>query len=394
MDPSKVTQIYSIVNSILREATGDENISVNNTGEFVAVAQRSLARNYDVFSNSISQVLSKTIWSVRPYSRKFKDLMVDTQKFGNIVRKLTPCDGNFSIDAAYSADGSGITDGASVDMYKIAKPKFLETVFTGRSGYNKYYTMPRDQMNMAMRGPEELAQYFSTVATSIKNEIEKAHEEMSRATLVSTMASASERSNSRVKLITEYMTATGESDITLQSILKNSELLKRFSAYVIAMLNRYKQLFSERTALFQTEIDGFPIYRFTPESKLRVYVLSYYEQIFRSMVAANTYHDKLLEVPKYETVTYWQAINNEEQISVNQGNLQNDGTVGAAKDITITTPILAVMMDEDACGVTITNYEMSSTPYNSAGRYSNIWYSFEDRYWRDDTEKCVIFTLD
>ena len=67
-------QIATVTQSIVEQATGRKQITPTNTSEFVAIGQLALATGYDNVINAISQVLSRTIFSIRPYNRKFRGL--------------------------------------------------------------------------------------------------------------------------------------------------------------------------------------------------------------------------------------------------------------------------------------------------------------------------------
>lgn len=87
-----ITQISTLLNSVVAQATGKSTISTVNGADFATVAQMGLKTGYDPLLGAIGQVLSKTIFSIRPYSRKFAGLNVSNQRFGNITRKLNISD--------------------------------------------------------------------------------------------------------------------------------------------------------------------------------------------------------------------------------------------------------------------------------------------------------------
>ena len=95
-------QLSSVLTTIMKEATGtNAQLTPVDTSSFVSVAQTALKSGYDPQSTAISQVLSKTIFSVRPYTRKFKGLNVSNQRYGNHVRKLTAIDKPFEEDERF-----------------------------------------------------------------------------------------------------------------------------------------------------------------------------------------------------------------------------------------------------------------------------------------------------
>ena len=59
-------QIASVLNQINQIATGQTAPAAVNTKAFVAQAQSTLLTGYDNVMGAISQVLSRTIFSIRP----------------------------------------------------------------------------------------------------------------------------------------------------------------------------------------------------------------------------------------------------------------------------------------------------------------------------------------
>ena len=53
-----------------------------------------------------------------------------------------------------------------------------------------------------------------------------------------------------------------------------------------------------------------------------------------------------------------------------------------------------MIFDREAIGISTFGEEMSATPYNARGRYTNLWWNFTDRYWNDFTENGVVLLLD
>ena len=125
-------QLATVLNSVVSQATGKTAITPTNTGEFTSVANVALSTGYDPLMTAISQVLSRTIFSIRPYTRKFGGLEVSEQQFGNVTRKLNIADKDFEND-----DRFALTDGESVDMFKVNKPSVLQTNFYGANIYQK-----------------------------------------------------------------------------------------------------------------------------------------------------------------------------------------------------------------------------------------------------------------
>ena len=115
-------QLATVLKTITDQATGADTIQATDTASFVSVANTALLTGYDNIINSISQGLSKTIFSVRPYNAKFTGLNTDPVRWGNHIRKLKALDMPFEDD-----DRMKLVDGQSIDQYIVRKPGVLQT---------------------------------------------------------------------------------------------------------------------------------------------------------------------------------------------------------------------------------------------------------------------------
>lgn len=119
-------QSAQLLAALHKQATGEDALVPTDLASFISLGQKTLASGYDNVMGAISQVVGKTIVSVRAYNRKFPNLEVDTYKWGGITRKLQFLDDDPEDSQVYD-----LQDGTAVDHYKIKKPKVLETVFVG-----------------------------------------------------------------------------------------------------------------------------------------------------------------------------------------------------------------------------------------------------------------------
>ena len=119
-------QIATLLNAINAQATGSTAIVATDTYSFVTQAQATLKAGYDPVLSAISQVLSKTIFSVRPYSAKLQSMMVSPVRYGNHVRKI-----NIADKAYIDDDRSALVDGSAIDQQVVRKPNVLQTNFYG-----------------------------------------------------------------------------------------------------------------------------------------------------------------------------------------------------------------------------------------------------------------------
>ena len=74
-------QLATVLTDITALATGGTVQTPVDSASFVSVANTALLTGYDNLLNAVSQVLTRTIFSVRPYNRRFKGLEVSPAVF-------------------------------------------------------------------------------------------------------------------------------------------------------------------------------------------------------------------------------------------------------------------------------------------------------------------------
>lgn len=381
-------QLSTVLNSIVAQATGKNQLAITNTSEFISVAQTALKTGYDPLLQSISQVLSRTIFSTRPYYRKFGGIQVDNQKWGNITRKLNISDKDWENDVRFE-----LVDGESVDMYKVNKPNILQTNFYGANVYERSYTIFKDQLDCAFSGPDEFARFLSMVTGNCTDMIEQAHENLARATVANYIGGKVKGdADSCIHLLTEYNALTGLA-LTKENVYQPANY-KPFIDWVYSRIASLTELMTERSQLFHTNITGKTINRHTPLQRQRVYLYAPARFNIESMSLANTYNYNFLKMAYNETVNYWQSIQSPSKINVKPSYLKADGTITTPEAALEQDDIFGVIFDEEALGYTVMNQWSAATPFNAKGGYSNVFFHFTDRFWNDFTENGLVLLLD
>ena len=385
-------QIASVVNDVYRIATGQQVIRPVNTKDFVAQANTTLLSGYDNVMGAISQVLSRTIFAIRPYSRKFASLEADAIRWGNHVRKINFIDGEFENDQTLPLD-----DGESIDQYVINKPEVIQTNFYGGQRFQRHYTVFTRQLDHAFQGPEEFARFMSGVVQNVSDQRNQAFENLARATIANMIAGKILGDSSNViHLVTEYNAFAGTS-LTSETV-RQPEKFPGFVRWMYGRLKTISQFMTERSVKYHLNItkDGEVKYipRHTPIQKQRIYLYTPEINLIDSTVLADVYNDKFLKLASHESVNYWQSINNPDAINVLPSYINASGAVVNAESAVNQANIMGIIFDEEAMGVTEIFDSMRNSPYNAAGEYYNIFYHWNLRYWNDMSENCIVLLLD
>ena len=393
-------QCSTVLNSLVQQATGRASV-INTEADFISVAQTALSLGTDVIYNTLSNVLAKTIFAVRPYSASMGGLEKSLPQWGAYMRKFNIVASDWKDDDAYkypvtydATETVPSGNGGSVDPWIINKREFIQTNFLGQSVFSDHYTIFEDQLETAFRNSEEFGQFISMITTDMSNKIELAKENLSRG-LVSNFIGGliAENNSSRViHLLTEYNTVTGGS-YTATSIMLPANFAP-FMKWVYARIAGIASLFKEMSTRYQTTLNSKPVPRHTPYNKQKMYMLGQDRYQMDARVLADTFHDNYLKYADVETINFWQGIETPDKIIVTPTYTNTSGVVTTAGSAVTQTGVFALLFDEDAMGWSMIHNKVIPTPINPRGEYRNMWYHMRLRCFSDNTEKGVVFLLD
>lgn len=378
----------AILNDIVSQATGKTAITSVSTADFVSVASTAIGISTDQLLDAITQTLSRTIFSIRPYSRKFKGLYMDTLRFGNHTRKLNIADSDWDEDTRYD-----VINGNSVDDQIVRKPTVLQTNFYGQNIFSRQITIFKDQLNVALSSEDEFQRFITMVMTNVSDQIEQAHESTARMTLANFIGGKVKGDTDNViHLVTKYNDVAGT---TLTSdTVKQPENFVPFMKWATGYIKTVSDWMTERTQKFHINVTGKEISRHTPYNKQKLYLYSEELNNIDATVMSSIFNDSYLKMADHEKVGFWQSIDNPDGINVKASYMDATGTVVSDTEGTATSNIFGVLFDEEAVGITTYGEWSAPSPFNARGGYSNIFWHFNDRYYNDFTENGVVFLLD
>lgn len=395
-------QVSTVLTSIVQQATNQAILTPTDTGSFVSVAQVALRADRDSVMQAISNVLARTIFSIRPYEARFKGLDMDTFRWGGMMRKLSIADSDWDDDEAYDypifydagqtpPDGEGL----SIDRWKIKKPNVLQTNFYGQSVYADHMTITEDQLETAFTGPDQFGSFLSLLMTNLSNRLELSNEALRRGLVCNAIGALYEENNSDrvIHLLTEYNALTGITPALTSQTVYDPANFPAFCKWVYSRVAEITDLFTANSTMFQTVITGKPILRHTPYEAQKVYLYAPFQRQMEARVLADAYHDNYLKYADVETVPFWQSIGARETVKVTPSYVDNTGTLVTSTAQTV-EPVFGLIFDRDAMGMTITDRRVLSTPLNESGLYRNIWVHGKQRVVFDNTEKCALLLLD
>lgn len=380
-------QAATLLNNIVTQATGANSVQTVAPSDFVSVANTALAAGYDKVLGAITQLVGRTLVSVRDYRGKFVDMELSDMEWGSIIRKLKIADVDWQDSAEFE-----LTDGVAVDQWKVKKPNVLQLNFYGQNTFElQSPSVFMDQLDAAFSGPAELNRFVAGIGTTMANQRRQKDETVRRMLISNFIGGKIEAQNGVIHLLTEYNTETGQS-LTATTVMAPSNF-KDFVYWMYARLETLAGLMSERSQLFQINVTGKEINQFTDPQNLRVKMYAPFMNAINARVRANTFANSYLQMAETEAINFWQSIETPQRINVTPTYMDTSGQVITGSNVTA-NDVIGIMYDRDAMGIVTQNERVMQTPFNARGHYSNIFWTYCQKWYSDFTEKAIILKLD
>lgn len=386
--------VYQLINNAVWQATGKNPLANLDTTNYAGVGNLEMVQGFENTINAISTVLTRTIFAVRPYTSRYKSLNVSDSQWGAQYRKITPLmrDAEASQDWNTDINPNQLADGQSIDMYKINKPKVVQFNFYGSKTLEKSTTIFRHQLNQAFRSRSEFMAFVDAVMMQFYNDIELINEQRTRLTLNSFIAGLQAMGGARTRdMIAEYNTFKGTT-YTREEIMSNH--LTEFMQFFISELSIISDAMVDMTTLHHATVKDYNITRFTPKSKQRLFIYSPLLKRAEASVFSEIFNPLYLQIKGgFDTVAFWQNPQEPSAINITPNILNTEtGAQEAAEEVSIPY-VAAVMFDREALGVQPKFDYESTTPFNSAGGYWNVFHHWNFNAYMDYTENAILFTL-
>lgn len=388
--------VYALMNSVVAQATGRTDLTATDTTSFVSVGQTVLSTGTENTLNALSTVLADTIFSVRPYKGKLQSLVTTQRRWGAQVRKVVYLysEAEASQDWNTTTNAHQLDDASSVDMYKIRKPKVLQLNFYGSNVLQKHITRFRDQLSLAFSSEDEFIRFIDGVMVEFGNEIELLNEAKTRATLLNFIGAVHGYgdASSKVDLVALYNSTYNET-YTREDLLAPA-LIESFAKFVAATIKTYSSRLTDMTTNYHVNITGkSAIMRHTPKEKQKMIMYAPFFTQMEANVYSSIFNPEYLNIGEFEEVNFWQSQSNPSAINVTPTYL-NAATGAQADGTAQSIPyMLGILFDADAVGVMPQFEYASTTPFNSAGGYFNMFLHWRFNSYNDQSENSVIFVL-
>ena len=159
MDFFKPVDVYPIMNDLVHQITGQDNIKVVDTASFIDAGKKIISvgdsTSYDQIFGALSVNIGRTIIDVDEYEGHFKLIDTVSSEYDNKVRKIsfyakdTQASGMFNTQL-YTNLGAGLDDESGTGSQWEQSPKVpLERVYSSQATYDYEATMYINQLKSA-----------------------------------------------------------------------------------------------------------------------------------------------------------------------------------------------------------------------------------------------------
>ena len=369
-------QIYDIVNSVSSQAFGSTALTVVDEQGLVALGNTVLSSstNTENFLNVLAQRIGKTIIDDRKYESMFKGLVKGKLEWGNIVQKI-----KFGLMTAEADESYGLTDGNSVDQYKVKKPIVKQSLFTSDTPWQIHVSIQDAHLAEAFTSAESMGSFIQGILTAFQNSIETAVENLGRTATCNLIAELMGTTR-EIKLVTLYNTAKGLTD-TAKLTAATARYNEDFLRFAVAEINKIS---SKMQSMTKGVYNDGTVETHTPKANQSMYVTTDFETLLETQMQYAAFHDGYVKLDKFVEVAFWQSIKNPEAINVKKASS------GSAVN---KTDIVGLLFDDNACGIYQALNKTIASPVNAAGLYYNLYYHSRNLYFNDLSFNAVVFTL-
>lgn len=409
---------YTLINQIVREATGQASITVVDASTFVSAGETLLATQRENVLNAISIVLGRTFAAVRPYRARLISLnAINSGVYTNRFRKISYYtkdalpSGYFNTDL-YTNFSEGYTAGdnggaSTKSQYEQHQAMPLEMNFGGSTTWQDCITYYEKKLETAFNSVESFNAFIEGILVIHGNLIEHQKEAWNRMTLLSAVAARNALETAGItkgcviNLTTEFNTFFGTNYTSAQL---RSTYLKEFLEFMTAKIKETSDRFTEDSTAYHDPVTKtvggvtYSILRHTPKDRQKLLLFGPLWRLAESIVMPEIFNDSYLKLDsQFEPVEYWQSnYDDSERPQVIYNGAYYDSVSGEQKAVGTQTIdyLVGILLDEDAVVTdTVLETSMTSAPEARKG-FRNTWNTYCFNAISDQTENMTIFVMD
>lgn len=296
-------QIKTLLNDVIEDLTG-QSAAIQDIDTSDLVSMGKAISNMELLEGWYGKLvnrLAKTVYFIRVYDpKRARSILRDEHEYGAFVQKVYYTAPDFVDNPEYQIPSEGsYTQHSPYDVSAVVAVD--AKIFGGQGTFALEIIRPVDQIRSAFLSDSEMMRFVDGIYLTIENKLKLAEEALVSTAVCTAMAADINGGNVR-NLLTEYNTLheddTGFTALTAAQALTDADFLK-FASKEINQLISYMEDMS--TAY---NVGGYMT--FTDRDNLVVEMLADAAAAFDTYASADTFHNELIALPRYEKVNKWQ----------------------------------------------------------------------------------------
>lgn len=384
----QVNQIYTILNDIMLEVTGqptegeDPAVIVNeDLSNVVDIGTSIFSNNWrDNYVKSMINRIGREVFVDRSYSGFAPSILKDAWEYGSIMSK-TRCK---IFDAKLNPSWS-LTAGETVNQFEFTPPTVYQKFYNKKVAWQIDCSFTEVQLKESFTSAQALNRFYSMIESRIAQSMTIYTDSLIMRTIINFIGEKIHASNGVIDLLAGF-NAGLSTPITAAQAMRNKEFM-RYAALTISL---YVDRFRAPSVNFNVMDGDDTNVTFTPKDFAHLVIHSDLAKSMEVYLQSDTYHDELVKIGEYETVPFWQSqgssydLPTTSQIDI---KIASDNTTTVKRNY-----IVGLLFDRDAMGVLNDNRRTTSA-YNANGEYWTNFYKVDTSYFNDLAENGIIFVL-
>lgn len=373
-----------------------DSFEVTDVGRSVVGANGELVKaTTETFFNSLMSVVARIEVDNRAYSGDMPSLMVKNPEWGWMIEriKFEPADiiadPKWNLMNNYNA---GIKNYAEQEhgFYPL---KARARIYDEGVPIMTPVSFPTDQLREAVRNESEMQAIVSGMRAALNRTVTTGVNSIKHMLIQDAIAVSCAGINTSVPLLTLWQATGGSDTVTAANWQQNPEFI-RFCLQVIAETR-------DNMADMSANFNNGTIPTFTAGENSHLILLNKFDKAARFALRSNTYHDDLLGIGKFDTVTSWQGFNagdgarnydfgsvSKIMIAADANNKLGIGTAAYTK-----SNVIGFMFDRYALGICPYKRKVTSQ-YTAIGDYFNEFHHTLTGTLLDSDYNMVAFVLE
>lgn len=388
----KVEQIYSTLNTIVKETLGESAVVQEDLSNIVQIGEALYDTNQvDNYVRKLIDHIGKIVFVNRSYSGRAPSVLMEDWEYGSIMEKI-----DADIPDAVENPSWNLQDGQHYEQDTFHAPKGVTVkFFNGEVTFEVIFSISRDTVKESFDNITQLNAFFSMIENKINIRFTLDTDALIMRTInnfigltindLTTNGGTTAAGGIRAINLLALYNAENTNKLTVANALNSLDFIKFASYYISEMSDRLEVA----SRLFNI---GKRV-RFTPKNLQHIIMLSQFVKRADVYLQSDTFHNEMTKLPKAERVAYWQG-SGQNYAFVDASSIDIVANDGSQNGVAIKqSGILAVIFDRDALAVN--RYRRrTTTHYNANGDFINNFYKMNARYYNDTNENFIVFYIE